>query len=242
MRNNKGSLTVEAAISLPIFLFVILSISFLIKIAYVHEVIQHAIYETANEISSYSYILAASGVKDLDNIIKDGTEERAARFNGHLDDFAQAYASMNDLNNDSNFDNIEEKYKDFEEKIKVAIESGEEIYKEPIDEAYSLLFSIGGLAYNDAKSIVLQNITKLLVRKYINPNDISKVNSKLKALNIDGGLKDLDFTQSQFFKNGDDIDIIVRYKLNLVLPINILPDLYIIQRATVRGWLDGSDR
>jgi len=242
MRNEKGSLTVEAAISLPVFLLVILSISFLIKIVYVHEVIQHAIYEVANEISTYGYILSASGVNELDDILKEEAEERANLFNDHLDDFAKAYVSMNDLNNDTDFDNMEEKYKDFEEKINIALTSGKELYEEPIDEAYSLMFSLGGLAYNDAKSFVLQNIAKLSVRKYISPNDISKVNDKLKALNIEGGLKNLDFTQSQFFKDGDDIDIIVRYKLNLVLPIDILPDLYIIQRATVRGWLDGNDR
>lgn len=258
MKGEKGSLTVEAAITLPIFLFVILSIVFLIKTVYVHEIMQHAIYETANEISTYSYLLASSGIKDLDDSIKGAVEERSAKFNESLDNMVEAYASIGhmknsisgaiedtkegikdgDLDIDTSISNVEENYEEFKRKINSALESGTEML-EGTDGVYSMLFSMGGLIYDDAKSYVLQNISKLLVAKYISPNNPSEINAKLKILNIDGTLKDLDFTQSMFFENGNDIDIIVRYKLNLVLPINIFPDLYIVQRATVRGWLDG---
>jgi len=248
MNREKGSLTVEAALTLPIFIFVIISIAFLIKIAYVQEVIQHAIGETATEISTYSYILSVTGIKDLDSTINAGVEKKAALFNNHLDDIVTATKSLSSMgkevqeeyeNFDIDFSNMEDRAKTLQENIDKILETGEEIFSDPVEEAYSFIYSIGGLAYNDTKSLLLQSFTKLLVRKYISPEKPSNVNRKLEMLNIDGGLKGLDFSQSKFFQDEEDIDIIVRYQLNLALPINVLPDLYIIQRATVKAWLDG---
>lgn len=46
MRNsNKGTITVEASIVLPIFICAILTIGFLTKVVYVHEKIQNVINE-----------------------------------------------------------------------------------------------------------------------------------------------------------------------------------------------------
>lgn len=253
MGKSKGSLTVEAALTLPIFLFVILSISFLIKAVYVYEIMEHAIMETAKELSTYSYILTVSGVKEIDDIIDDGTKRRGELFNRHLDTFVEGFVAIEEFSGtiqdnaeaigegelDIDYEDIKKKYDNLEEKLETALESGEEIFENPQEEALSILFSFGGLVYNDAKKGVLQNISKLILRKYISPGDPSQADQRLKSLNIEGGLSGLDFKYSKLFENGDDIDLIVSYKLDLVLPIQFLPDLNIIHRATVRGWLNG---
>ncbi|HOJ09667.1 MAG TPA: TadE/TadG family type IV pilus assembly protein [Clostridiales bacterium] len=66
---DKGSVTLEAAIAIPVFISVIMSISLFIKVIYTHEIIQNAISHTANELASLSYIYHASGIEGLHNEI-----------------------------------------------------------------------------------------------------------------------------------------------------------------------------
>ena len=47
---TKGSVTLEAAIALSLFISVILSVSLMMKIIYTHEIIQNALSLTANEL------------------------------------------------------------------------------------------------------------------------------------------------------------------------------------------------
>jgi len=44
---------------------------------------------------------------------------------------------------------------------------------------------------------------------------------------------------NRIFTDNKSIDIRVKYKIKTSLPINILPEISIEQRATVRGWMDG---
>lgn len=89
MRKLKGSLTVEAALVLPIFVFAIISIIYFIKIVYIQESIQYAITETANEIATYAYILDNGEIidaqQDIHNAIgKESLNSIAAVGLGYL--------------------------------------------------------------------------------------------------------------------------------------------------------------
>jgi len=44
---------------------------------------------------------------------------------------------------------------------------------------------------------------------------------------------------NRIFTDNKSIDIRVKYKIKTSLPVNILPEISIEQRATVRGWMDG---
>jgi hypothetical protein len=80
---NKGSITIESSIALSIFICVTLSLAFFIKIVYTHEIVQHALNQTANEISQLSYLYLvkeAIGIEEkifenLDEEIKDIYED-----------------------------------------------------------------------------------------------------------------------------------------------------------------------
>jgi hypothetical protein len=51
----------------------------------------------------------------------------------------------------------------------------------------------------------------------------------------------LDFYSSTFFQENEDIDIVVKYRVELPLPVQVLPEIYMVQRSTVRAWLNGGD-
>lgn len=56
MKKNKGVLTVEAALMIPIFVFSILFMTNFMKIVYVYDTVQTNIYNTAKFINAYTYI------------------------------------------------------------------------------------------------------------------------------------------------------------------------------------------
>jgi len=65
LKKKDGSLTVEAAISLPLFMCVFLSIAFFMKVVYIHNNVQYAINGAANEVATYSYLYSISGLQKV---------------------------------------------------------------------------------------------------------------------------------------------------------------------------------
>ena len=64
MRNKKGSISVEAALVLPFFVFLILTLTNYIKIMLVYDNVQTAVNSAVNTISDFSYLASATGLKD----------------------------------------------------------------------------------------------------------------------------------------------------------------------------------
>lgn len=62
---DKGSITIEAAICLPFFILAVISFVFLIKVHFSHEIIQHAITGACNEMSVYSLIYYNTNAEEL---------------------------------------------------------------------------------------------------------------------------------------------------------------------------------
>ncbi|MDO4273479.1 MAG: TadE/TadG family type IV pilus assembly protein [Eubacteriales bacterium] len=61
-KNEKGSITVEAALFLPLFLFAFLSIYNLVYFTRAQVIIQYAADQAAKEVAQYSYILEKTGI------------------------------------------------------------------------------------------------------------------------------------------------------------------------------------
>ena len=79
MNRQRGSITLEGAISTIVLMAVILTFSSFMKIVHVHGVVQHALIQTASEISQYSYFYSLSGLNGVnDAIATQGTQGSAA--------------------------------------------------------------------------------------------------------------------------------------------------------------------
>ncbi len=266
-----GSITVEAAIVLPIFICVVISMAMCIKLIYIHDVMQHAIDEAVNELAAYSYIYHVSDLQEIDNSVQDTIEDNAAQGSKHTETFFDAYETMektvqagNDAvvdikeisSSQGNFDNKAEEILEQASEIKStgeqltkenmqSIKALEQVFneagKDPRKEAESMAWMLSNGIYSDAKTIIAVPIIKQTIKKYLIQDGYNDVDMILKKLNISGGFNGLDFYSSTFFKNNQDIDIIVKYKVELALPIKLLPDIYIVQRSTARAWLEGGD-
>ncbi len=74
-RREKGSVTIEATISVLAFLFVMLALLYLINFGRAQLMIQSALNKTALQISQYMYLYRVSGLYDVDMSIQDAAKE-----------------------------------------------------------------------------------------------------------------------------------------------------------------------
>lgn len=189
-KQGKGSITLEASIVLPLFICILISVIYLIKLVYTHELVQHAIDEAAWEVASSAYVYRASELKEAEALIKNNLA-------GIFGD----------------------------------------------DEEISGLFS--GIAAdalaNKAKAELFVPVAQMYTAKYIAQEGLD-ADSRLRMLNIKNGISGMDFSQSGFLQDSEEnVEIVVSYEMELPLPVNILPDLKIVQRAVSKAWLSGDE-
>ena len=223
----RGSITTEAAIVLPLFLCVIISITFFIKVVYTHEIIQHAICGTADEMAATGYIYSISGLQDIHDSVRDGLGDKSRLFKDHMSTFFDAYDDIGSIVGNR-------------EELAGAVE---DIAENPVQELESIACSIAAEGFNEVKTQLCIPVVKLYMNKYLRTDSQKDIDKRLKSLNVVGGLSGMDFSGSSFFEDeNNDIDIVVKYKISLPVPFEILPDMTMVQRASSRAWLGASKR
>ena len=99
MNKQRGSITIEAAVALPIFLFCILAFAYFIRVVYIQERIQHAITNSANELSMYSYLYGKSGLLD---VVTGSRNEADKAKNWLIEDVSTAANAFQDATHSAN--------------------------------------------------------------------------------------------------------------------------------------------
>lgn len=262
-KKKKGSLTVEAAISLPIFMCVFLSILFFIRVIYIQNNVQYALNGAANELSTYSYLYSVSGLQKVNNEIVEITTENSELASDHTVKLLESFDALSE-----NFQEGLESTKQLSEGDLSQIESLKGIYDKSLPPAENVknvlgdaisdpkreFVSIASLflnsGYEELKRNLAEPLVKFYMKKYIDPKIISSKGGPGAYISVKEGqdpfkLFDFgkepvfDFSKSKIFTDNKTIDLVVRYKIKTALPINFLPEIQMEQRATVRAWLDG---
>lgn len=122
------------------------------------------------------------------------------------------------------------------------LNQAETMADDPLDELKSIACYIAAGSLNDAKTQLFTPVVKLYMKKYLLTGSIKDVDQRLKMLNVENGFEGLDFSESSFLSDTEEnIDIVVRYRINLILPLSFMPDLEIVQRSRAKAWLGGDD-
>jgi hypothetical protein len=243
-------LTVEACIAFVAFAMIMFTILFLIRIVYTYGIIQHSVTQTAKELASYSYLYSLSGLKDVDDSISSNTaagrknfETRTSEIIGGYEAIVNGKESANTAydsvkNNDiegvvNGVNGISGAYGDLKDSN--AIGAVKDIVSDPMKAAKSLGGVLAYSAKEEVKTFLLGEISRAMASGYIDPS--GNADDKLLKLRVIDGLSGLDFSASKFFADGgDEIDIIVCYTIDPIMPIDILPDMNLSNRACVRAW------
>lgn len=258
LKENKGSLTVEASLSLIIFIFAFLSILYLCKFARAQIVLQHAVNQTAKEISQYSYLTNKLGLKndktkgdkaieDTDKMISElnnlinliGTEKKELENLDISNDYVindyydaiKVYKKYDDAGN-----KIKDSYQKIDNAANVFVGNAQEYLKDP----KALLNGFVEIAKNEIADFAVSKyiavpMSKLLIEKYL-PSNFESTDEYLIKLGIDNGLDGLNFDTSTIFKDGSDINITLIYNMSLNIPL--FPDKTLCFRvnASTIGW------
>lgn len=237
--SQSGMLTVEAVLCLMPFVLVILGIISFINIFMVHSKVQVALYETANELSAYTYFYQALGIRDADGKLGSDIESGTVQLTTFLEDIETARANLENKNAT-------------EEDFKGVINSGRELVSSPQTLIRNIVYMGIGKAEEAGKSWLASLIAKPLTQNYLNTSTSllssggQSADEYLKAFGVRGGMDGMDFGKSTIFTDSDHkmIDIVVEYDLDVYF-FRLLfkdPSIHIVQRAVVPAWLDGDGR
>ncbi len=245
--SRSGAMTVEAALILPVLLCAFFTVVFFIKAVYTYELIGHALNETASEMASAGYLYHISGIRDIHDTVRNGIGDKSDVFKNQVDSVFDAYNSLKSIENsvkqgsDGSADSAG-LIANAEEQFQSIINQAESVVSDPLEEVKSIACYIAGGVFDDAKTQLFTPITKLYMKKYLVTESVADADERLRSLNIVDGFDGLDFSESSFLSDsGEYIDIVVRYRLNLALPVKFTPDLEFVQRARVKAWMGGDE-
>lgn len=217
-KQRKGVLTIEASIAYSIFLIVIVTILYIMRIVYTYGLIQHAAAQTAKELSQYTYIYQISGLSDMNQGVQDATEERTDQFDSDVGKIVDLYEKL--TNGDV------EGVADWEY-------DGTISPKEILKNVAAVLIGKGGAEVNQ---LLFKEMVRPLMGVYIGADSKGNdADARLRMLGIKGGLDGLDLNCSSFCEDGITIDLVVCYTLDPIMPIDIMPEMNFMNRAYVRG-------
>lgn len=211
---NRGVLTIEATISYSIFLMVIVTMLYIMRIVYAYGLIQHATSQTAKELSMYTYVYQVAGVNDLRGQIASGTSDRTDQFNADAGEVVKFYEAICAGDFNASYDGT--------------------------TDPREILKNVGGAllgeAGKEANKQLFEAVVRPLMGSYIGADSKgNSANERLEALRIVGGLSGLNLDSSSFFEDGTTIDLVVCYTVDPLFPIDIMPELNLCNRAYVRG-------
>ena len=254
MKKENGSLTVEACLSLTIFMMVFITILFIMRIVFAYGIVQHALNQTAKEFSSYSYYFSVSGLGDINNAINSSTAPGIDKFNANVGNVVNVYNQFSDLSGDvadigsdfksgnitsatTKLGNVAGSYDEIKGSVEGAVDTFKYIAGDPIDALKSVGSVLLSGANEKGKTLAFGEISRALMTKYID-DSYDKADVRLKNLRVVGGLKGLDFTLSKFWSPGseDDIIITVCYTIDPVFPIDVIDEINLVNTVRVRGW------
>ena len=210
----KGALTLEASIAYPLFLMVIVTFLYIIRIVYTYGLIQHAVSQTAKEISMYSYVYQVAGINDLNSGVQSSTSGRVDQFNADVENVVGLYETFSSGDYSGSYTGT----------------------TDPVDilkNIGSVLISSGSQELNDG---LFELVVRPMVEGYIGADaNGNSANERLLALRVIGGTGGLDFSSSHFFEDGSTVDIVVCYTIDPLFPIDIMPEINLMNRACVQG-------
>lgn len=236
-KREKGSLTVEAALFLVIFLMAFLTIINFARLARAEVIMQHAINGTAMQISQYGYLLTKTGMYDA----MTETANRAKEVESDIDEVVGAVNSLsgaieNTANGGITQANIDELVNAVSES-QGAVDITREYFQNP----KGLLTGLAAVGKHRAEqavcSLLVARMAESQVEAYLK-QITDDPDAYLIGLGIEGGMDGLDFRESKLMGGGSkDISVTVRFKVkNQMFPLFDFGEHEMCLNASTRFW------
>lgn len=243
--NERGMFTIEAILSLSIFMFAFVSLVSLATIAKVESTTQYAINQVAKEISQYYYIAERVGIANTDS---SGVEEIDASVQAIFDfaDSANTAASHYTGGSSGDLANMMETFRGIPNDVNSVSAAAQNVYSSfgPIlEDPKGIISSLGTMLAKEVGNelitkIIAQPMCKALTPKYISSN--GDADETLRRMGVVGGLDGLDFRMSSFLTDQRSINVVVIYQIKVNGFGLFDRTLTIKQTASTASWTKGT--
>ncbi|NMA67046.1 MAG: pilus assembly protein [Clostridiaceae bacterium] len=243
VKERIGSVTAETAITLTVFLLVIFSFAYILKIFFVYNTVQASLSDVSRNLANLSYFYHISGAKEFDDQIKELADEAGLEMDEQKNTIVEAFNSFNNLFDFSESSvPISLQQTNMDELIN-AVKNGEDlanlfhnILTDPKEELklFMRIFA-GNLNYeitNKLVCFVAKNSLKSELSQRLNKT----YNDPALALRISEGIKGIDLNQSSIFGDSETIELVAKYKVE---PFFFMPGLNLINRVKIVAWTGG---
>lgn len=268
LKKKRGSITIEASISMMLFTFMMIGILSFINISRAQAAIGTAANQTALEMSQYAYFLRASGIYDLMLGLQDSAdtgEDQVTSVVGSFDEALTGLETIYELVGSGgeaaanvNEDNFLETYAYLQSAYQAGAEAAgntsaaidalsgqlESICKNPMDTVKALLSLGASGALDDLKShLIAAPIAKSLCIGHLSSSELT-ADEYLKSLGVVDGADGLNFKMSTLFnrKSNTDINVIVVYQVKAFPWLTDKLKLTFAQSASTQGWLGDTQK
>lgn len=254
MKEEYGSVTVEATISLSAFMFAIVTLLTIVNVCLVQAKMSIAINDVAKELSQYSYLYSLTGINGSQSKLAEAAKENENGIDGVISDVGTVFTEIQNLGKDkgeravtdlsgtlSSLENI----KTSGESLKGSLEK---LADDPKSVAIGLLKIVGNDGMDLVKSrLIAAPLAKGLCKKNLKSSRDGNVEDFLKGLGVvpaaNGSYLDgLDFSKSTLFPDGsNEIRITVSYDVKVIplLPLDF--SFHFCQSAVTHGWMCGEE-
>jgi len=259
-KKNHGSLTVEAAIVIVLFIFGYLSIISITSLIRAQMIIQYSLTQTAKEISAYCYIVSKTGL--MEDSARLGEEADAAKADADqvIDTVVKLYDAVDNgtkhitqaveeipINEDwlhqldaikTAGDVTQEEFNQMTSAAESMMEEAENYFSQPDAILKGLVSIVKDEGFSQIKSYVFAApISKALVKNQLAAYGTSVGGEDvLEHLGVVNGIDGLNFTGSTLFNDGKTIEVKAAYTMKIELPFFEKREFHFIQTASTEAW------
>ena len=198
LEKERGSVTIEAIISLSAFMFAIVTMMTIVNICIVQAKIAYAINTTAKEISQYSYLYALTGINDREGEVAESGRVQTQDLQNVLTKTNEAFNEIQNLGSSTapqsvnDIDDILSAWDDVKGGVNNVMDAGssikssiENIAKDP----KSLMFGIAKIGATETfdlfkSRLIAAPLAKVMCKKHLVDEKDGDVDAYLKKLGV----------------------------------------------------------
>ena len=200
MKEERGSITLEAAIFLSLFLMGYLAFLSLIQVGRAQMILQYTLNETAKELSQSSYILTKTGI--VGQSIQTGQKSR--EFQGKTQEL---------LDSVMEFGGAVAEGGDEIQTAEVAYDTLEDYFSNSDDIIQGVIAVVKNTAGGMAKEWAVSQVCRGSLKKQLRYLTSQDPDTYLKNLGIQGGVDGITFEGTTWFDTSRELDIVMTYRI-----------------------------
>lgn len=223
MKKEEGSITLEAAIFLSMFIMFYMALMDIVQIGRTQMILQYTLDETARELSQYTYILTKTGIVSQSM----QTSKKSAEFIGKTEEVVNSVEELANALTQGG---------DVIGTTQVAIDNLEDYFANSEDLMQGVVAVVKNLAGNYGKEKVVEAVCKGSLKRQLGYLSSKEPDAYLQQLGIENGMSDITFTGTKWFDGSRELDIVMTYKMKYNLGILGVQEKTFKLRAKTAIW------